>query len=443
MSEQPVEQLSIKKFPIEEMQLNSKVCIIGKPGCYIEGTPTLLYNGKIKNVEDIIEGDIVMGDDSTPRTVMSLCRGVDKMYKIKPNKGDEIVVNSKHKLVLKCTGYNAHPKGEVIEITVENFLQKSKTFQQRYKWFKAPAKFQKQKVSFDPYVIGYWLGDGTSATSEFTIGDEDYHIKSWMETYFGKFGLEMGPQSKLNPDNVTYRVKKGRTRQNIFLKHLKNIGIIGNKHIPLLYKCNSRENQLKLLAGIIDSDGSYDEKCHVFDIVQKREQLLNDIVFVARSLGLSAFKKKITKRCTNSPDKNHCGTYYRCHIYGKGIHEIPTKIPRKQIKERPRQKDNLVSGFSVEYSHEGQYYGFTLNGNHRFLLGDFSVVRNTGKSTLLTDLLYQHRKRFPLGLIMSGTEASTSYFGGMVPDLFIYGGYNHDAMTRLLIRQKRMVRKNG
>jgi len=67
----------------------------------------------------------------------------------------------------------------------------------------------------------------------------------------------------------------------------------------------------------------------------------------------------------------------------------------------------------------------------------------TGKSTLIKDLLYQHRKKFTGGIIMSGTEDSTGFYNGLLPDLFIYGGYSQDAMNRLKLRQQKLVRKNG
>lgn len=67
----------------------------------------------------------------------------------------------------------------------------------------------------------------------------------------------------------------------------------------------------------------------------------------------------------------------------------------------------------------------------------------TGKSTLIKDLLYQHRKKFTGGIIMSGTEDSTGFYSGLLPDLFIYGGYNQDAMNRLKLRQQKLIRKNG
>ena len=40
-------------------------------------------------------------------------------------------------------------------------------------------------------------------------------------------------------------------------------------------------------------------------------------------------------------------------------------------------KDVLVTGIKVEYLKEDDYYGFTLDGNCRYLMGDFTVTHNT------------------------------------------------------------------
>ena len=57
----------------------------GRGKCLGKGTPILMYDGIIKNVEDIVLGDKIMGDDSNPRNVLSLARGREMMYKIHIN----------------------------------------------------------------------------------------------------------------------------------------------------------------------------------------------------------------------------------------------------------------------------------------------------------------------------------------------------------------------
>lgn len=75
---------------------------LGSGKCMAKGTPILMYDLSIKKIEDIKIGDLLMGDDSTPRTVLSLARGGDIMYKIIPenNTFDSYTVNSEHILCL-------------------------------------------------------------------------------------------------------------------------------------------------------------------------------------------------------------------------------------------------------------------------------------------------------------------------------------------------------
>ena len=68
--------------------------------CFGKGTEVLMYDDSIKKVEDIVVGDKVMGDDGTPRNVLSLARGREMMYRIIPC-GDEenfVICNAHHTL---------------------------------------------------------------------------------------------------------------------------------------------------------------------------------------------------------------------------------------------------------------------------------------------------------------------------------------------------------
>lgn len=64
--------------------------------------------------------------------------------------------------------------------------------------------------------------------------------------------------------------------------------------------------------------------------------------------------------------------------------------------------------------------------------------RNTGKSTLVTDILY-HKKHLPVGIVMSATEEGNHHYQNFVPDLFIYGDYDREAIERVLERQRHIV----
>lgn len=69
-------------------------------GCHAKGTKILMYDGTFKNVEDILVGDVLVGDDGTPRNVLELHHGYDEMYRITPEKSDGFIVNGGHILPL-------------------------------------------------------------------------------------------------------------------------------------------------------------------------------------------------------------------------------------------------------------------------------------------------------------------------------------------------------
>jgi hypothetical protein len=66
--------------------------------------------------------------------------------------------------------------------------------------------------------------------------------------------------------------------------------------------------------------------------------------------------------------------------------------------------------------------------------------RRTGKSTLVRDLLFHHQD-MPLGTVISGTEESNSFYGKMIPPLFIHGEYNPIILANYVKRQKIIMSK--
>ena len=64
--------------------------------------------------------------------------------------------------------------------------------------------------------------------------------------------------------------------------------------------------------------------------------------------------------------------------------------------------------------------------------------RDTGKSFLCKDLLYHHQS-IPVGQVISGTEAANSFYGEIVPKLFIHDEFKPEIIANILKRQKSMV----
>lgn len=71
--------------------------------CLKEGTLVCMYNGDLVPVENIVTGDLLMGDDSSARTVLSTTSGSGNLYKVIQNRGIEYSVNENHILTLKAS----------------------------------------------------------------------------------------------------------------------------------------------------------------------------------------------------------------------------------------------------------------------------------------------------------------------------------------------------
>jgi len=149
---------------------------------------------------------------------------------------------------------------------------------------------------------------------------------------------------------------------------------LNNKHIPQCYKVNSRKNRLALLAGIIDSDGYQHDNC--YEIVQKSKELAEDIEYLALSLGFMATVTQVEKGYMYNGEMR-MGNYYRISIFGEGLETIPVVLERKKCHLRIITKRANCLRFQVESLGEGDYNGFELDGNRRFLLGDFTVTHNS------------------------------------------------------------------
>lgn len=349
----------------------------GRGKCLGKDTPILMYDGTIKMVQDVVVGDVLMGDDSGPRNVLTLARGREQMYKIGCKKGDGYIVNESHILSLKYgTNMNRNvKKNMVLDISVTDYLNLPKYYHGRsgpLYGYRVPIVFPEKEVEIDPYLLGYWLGDGSSKGSLITT-QEAVVIKYLVDCFKTRHKTLYLKYTGFQYD---YRINstnpKTCDKSNIFMNFLRKNNLINNKHIPHHYKCNSRKNQLELLAGIIDSDGYYYDNC--YEVVQKSEILLDDILFLARSLGFGVYKRKMIKTCKNN---GVSGTYFSVNICGIGLEEIPTKCMRKKAHPRKLLRDCLKYRITVTPIGIDDYYGFEIDGNHRFMLGDYTVTHNT------------------------------------------------------------------
>lgn len=383
------------------------VLITGKTGsgkCLAKGTEVLMFDGSTRPVEEIKVGDLLMGPDSKPRTVKGTCHGYSEMFQVTPVKGDPYVVNDEHILSLKMSDWKwrrgATP--EPFNISVKEYLAKDKTWRHYAKGYRVGVEFQAQPVSVDPYFLGLWLGDGTERRTSITSPEPE--VRSFIQNFAAENDLNVRVVAKRGCSEYRLSGSSGHWSNSVGAA-LRNLGLLrrdykppttnkkrplsrypvhSGKHIPAQFKFNSRDVRLQVLAGIIDTDGYLSKGG--YDLTFVNERLADDVLFVARSLGFAAYKARAKKTCTNN---GATGTYFRISISGN-TDEIPCRVARRKASKRVINKDVLVHGITVSSVGPGEYFGFELDGDGLFLLGDFTVTHNSVTSNAILDHMQKY-----------------------------------------------------
>ena len=338
-------------------------------GIYMD-TKVIMFDGRIKLCYELNKNDLLMGDDSNPRQILEkrkVPHDSCKLFRVKQNKGMNYILNQDNYISLKLTRLRAHEsktkvldrelvKNDIIDIRLQDFMKMSQRRQFDFKAFKAPVEFKPQSVPLDPYLFGIWVIDASVFTNEVTVTiidilEECFNITSQTNMTFEYY--------KDNRYLLEYVDEKKKFNDHI----LKAMGLLDvtHKFIPLQYKCNSRENRLRLLAGIIDCEGTVNNNC--CELTMKNELLASDILFLCNSLGFYASKSNQKNRST-----------IRLIISGE-LSEIPLKNKKKITSNRKQTKNILHTGLVTEpVTDVNDCYELVLDGNGRFLLEDFTVM---------------------------------------------------------------------
>lgn len=352
----------------------------GRGKCLAKNTPVLMYNGSVKMVQDVVVGDFLMGDDSTPRTVLSITSGRDKMYSVRDVVSwEQYAVNQSHILSLRGIG-NLEP----VDIPITAYLALPEEERQQLFGYRVPIRrfgtsefFNHDTalmgIAINPYVFGRWLmGDTVFVNKEFTSTS-----LFWKATH----------------------------------KH---------RMIPQPFKYGSMNTRLELIAGILDGIIAKNKplfsECGKFLCIYFAEcdlPLFRDVIFVLRSVGISVRLNTPTAQEQFLPHVvpicHHCHrdvtnkgpviVIYNLQIWGqiKGV-KVRNSTAMDAIRGLRKfcinsdsfnaehllsselsysEEDLLLYGIEIKELPEDEYFGFEIDGNRRFVLGDFTVTHNT------------------------------------------------------------------
>lgn len=389
---------------------HTKTLLVLPTGCHAIGETVLLADGSIKKVEDVQLKDCLLGSDGTPRHILQIIRGEGYLYKICPVKGKPFVVDENHMLTLKRTKESNHPVypsekhgGEIIDVSVKEWLTWSKWKKHIHKMIRADAitfyHSHQADYPIDPYFLGILLGDGSLNGSSVSITTMDTEVVNVIHQQAELLDLRIRTEPAGKATTYIFASKKAYTR-SAFIRSLKDLGLRGEtsdtKQVPDIYKTGPIAVRLNVIAGLLDSDGHL--TCNGYDFISKSERLSNDLAFMCRSVGLAAYVTPCKKGCND-----FVGTYYRVSISGN-CDKIPMKVQRKMATPRKQKKNVLVTGFTVEPIGTGTYIGFTVDGDNRYLLDDFTITHNCGKTIVFAKIAEDRVRVGERVLIMAHRE---------------------------------------
>ena len=270
--------------------------VAAESGCHAADEGILMYDGSVKMSQDVQVGDQLMGPDSQPRTVLSLVRGQDQMYRVTTTKGDSFIVNQHHRLWVKETTRQSSkwtPVTDVTpkDITIKEFLSRPLFVQKnKIKLLKAPVDYkqaQARQINKDVLHHGIasiellGLGDyyGWRLDKDHLYLDDDFivHHNCGKSTFL----LTEAAEFIRSGHTVAHFVLGDMSEFDLFLKYLANFTDTDIEEIlqsgwRSWYTDDIKALMQRLRVKALDPD-TYD----VYQIIAKAEQLRRKFPFDA------------------------------------------------------------------------------------------------------------------------------------------------------------------
>ena len=349
-----------------------------------------------KRVGDIKEGDYLFGQDGLPT----------KVLKIHPQEEEKEIwqVEFKDGRVAECCKdhlweyrYKSHREFKYRTESIEDIynrtcnlkggLKEGNSYRFQIK-LNEPVHYSEKEYSIDPYVMGCLLGDGSfrynSSNKALTFSSADEELPNNLAKIMNKVAI------KYSDKNYNYYFKDNiYDNHNLWVEEilyaypeLWNVKS-NKKHIPFDYLIGSINQRMSLLQGLLDTDGSIDNKGRIsYTTISPR--LRDGIIEICNSLGFIA-----TYLIDNREDKYMTGECYKIHIQcQKELKPFLFRLQRKKkigfdyLKntedKRCEFKDHLAIIDIRKTTKKTDMTCFTVdNESHLFLMNNYLVTHNT------------------------------------------------------------------
>lgn len=316
-----------------------------------------------KTIAEIAIGDKVYGPDGKATKVIGKSDvWYDRpIYEVTTDDGANIECDGGH-----LWNYRSHtsltaPYKNATTRELVKWSSKSKPCLPRH----SPVQYPHKKLSVDPYVLGAWLGDGTTGLNRMTSHPNDM-------PFMRKQFEQVGYVTTTHTDPYSFGIKGLRA-------DLRDIGVLDSKHIPEQYLTASIAQRMALLQGLMDTDGDVTElgQCSFNNC---NEQMVRQFRELVHSLGVKA---KIHQY--DDARLNHNSVYRvtfklkdACRMERKNIRTVtPTDKRCRSIEVKETTRCGAVQCITVERTDGlflvGREYVVTHNSEQQAMSGNPEV----------------------------------------------------------------------
>lgn len=296
-------------------------------------TPVLTTSGWSTHGE-LQPGDEVFHPSGAPVKVLALSEETTATYEVTTTTGETFKAHANHEWTVYDRAYGKWRTLETHQLAKRALhVGPAKARGGRYVLQLPkvqPLEFPPADLPVHPYLLGVWLGDGKSSDGSFCFSGQDRIIREAAD----ECGYVETWQAVHRDTGVFY------TGSKHFKRDLSALGVIGDKHIPDVYKRSAVAQRLELLAGLVDTDGSVCSKTGRVRIVTCSPRLRDDIAELVRSFGWDVGYH------TAEPALSSSGIQGRRPVYYVGFSpsvRLPTRVPRKAANRIPAQRRTAIA----------------------------------------------------------------------------------------------------
>jgi ATPase family associated with various cellular activities (AAA)/LAGLIDADG-like domain len=319
--------------------------MVGLPGC-----------GKAQPLDSIVftpKGPIKMGDvkigtkvltpnGNSTKVIKIFPQGEVDVYKITFEDGTAVECTKDHlwKVHLRDRRHVADTWVVPTSFLMDKVIGKYGKDNNIYIDVPVMARMEQKRLPIDPYVLGALLGDGCFKTGTIGFTSMDQQIVNKFKSVVQKKNCNITRSCGGSHGRAKqyYIGKSWKKRENRFTKIIEKLGLMGKgsheKFIPEEYLYASHEQRVKLLHGLMDTDGSVC-KSGTIEYSTSSQKLSQDFKILVESLGGLCFINERETYYKKDGVKIPCKKSYRCFIR---ININPFSLNRKKNKIIKRTK---------------------------------------------------------------------------------------------------------